>query len=120
MITFKKGTYKIVGYFSNDKNNIVIKSIDGLLFTYQDREFGMSKKTYNNKGEEIEAIDYIITDIETGMKIDLYAKNKNAVEELFEQRLNLIESIKQASQNEKLKDIKQRLTKSNLGKLFNI
>ena len=43
-MTIKKGTYKIIGYYNpNDKTELVVKTVEGFLFTYKCHNFGYNK-----------------------------------------------------------------------------
>ena len=117
MITFKKGKYKILCNFNpQDKDDIVVKEVDGLLFDYNGISFGMSKYFYDNIDVLKKSDTYIISDISTGLSIRIYPKSKNEVETLLEEHIGIFDIL---NNNERLNEARRIINKSNLGGLFN-
>ena len=81
MLKFKKGSYKILGHFNpDDRQAIIIKQVDGYLFEYNGRQFGTTKQYYNTVGELNIFEDYSVTDIKSGLSVNIYAKSRDDIE----------------------------------------
>lgn len=119
MITFKKGKYKILCNFNpQDKDDIVVREVDGLLFDYNDISFGMSKYFYDNTDVLKKSDTYIISDISTGLSIRIYPKSKNEVETLLEEHIGILDVLNNTN-NERLNEARRIINKSKLGGLLN-
>lgn len=119
MITFKKGKYKILCNFNpQDKDDIVVREVDGLLFDYNNISFGMSKYFYDDTDVLKKSDTYIISDISTGLSIRIYPKSKNEVETLLEEHIGILDVLNNTN-NERLNEARRIINKSKLGGLLN-
>ena len=116
---FSKGSYKIL--FSADRSfdfaTAKVKELNGLLFEYNGIKFGMSKNTYDKNEKLMDNKFYTITEISTGLSTLLYPTSKNDVERVFNENPKVIELIN--SNNTLMKQARNFINKSNLGKLLN-
>ena len=118
-MTIKKGTYKIIGYYNpNDKTELVVKTVEGFLFTYKGHNFGCTRQCYNKCGELLMSDTYLISDIYSGASTTLKIKNVNKedIEAQFENNPKVFDAIN--SNTEKLQIAKNMIKKSYLGKLL--
>ena len=118
MLKFKKGSYKILGHFNpDDRQAIIIKQVDGYLFEYNGRQFGTTKQYYNTVGELNIFEDYLVTDIKSGLSVNIYARSRDDIESIFEKRKDIIFA---QFEKDKIKQAEDIIRNSYLGGLFNI